>query len=231
MSLKESHGNMYDWVSHMHSHLAGECQHKCSYCYVGRSRQGRPEKYSGPPRLLEKELAVNYGRDKIIFIEHMNDLFASGIESNWISRILWHCQDYPANQYIFQTKNPKRAKGFLSLFPKDFLFGTTIETNRELLNLTKAPSTTERYLEAEILKKLYRFKIFVTIEPIMDFDLDILGKWLEALNPEFINIGADSKNSSLIEPPKWKIEALINRIGDIKIPIKIKLNLGRLGIR
>ena len=31
-------------------------------------------KYKGPLRLIEKELAVNYGTGKTIFIEHCNDL-------------------------------------------------------------------------------------------------------------------------------------------------------------
>lgn len=230
MPLKESHGNMYDWVSHVHTHLGGECSHRCSYCYVGKTFQGRSPKYTGPPRLLENELSVDYGKGRTIFVEHMNDLFAQDIPDNWITRILFHCKRYPDNQYIFQTKNPKRATSCLSIFPPNFLFGTTIETNRPLDYLSKAPSPAERYLAIGNLKQFYRFKIFVTIEPIMDFDLAILGGWIQLLKPEFINIGADSKNSFLKEPPKQKIIDLINQIKSAGIEIRKKINLKRLGI-
>ena len=38
MSLRKNKkgSNMYEWVSHMHSFLGGECQHKCRYCLDGK---------------------------------------------------------------------------------------------------------------------------------------------------------------------------------------------------
>ena len=29
--------NMYDWVSHVHSFIGGECSHKCKYCLDGET--------------------------------------------------------------------------------------------------------------------------------------------------------------------------------------------------
>jgi protein gp37 len=90
---------------------------------------GRPEKYSGPPRLLEKELEVDYGRrwheGLVIFIEHMNDLFAGGVPDRWIHQIIAHCRRYPGNQYVWQTKNPVRALSFMP-FTNNDVIGTTI---------------------------------------------------------------------------------------------------------
>ena len=37
MPLVKSTGNMYSWVDCMHTHLGGECPHKCSYCYANTS--------------------------------------------------------------------------------------------------------------------------------------------------------------------------------------------------
>jgi DNA repair photolyase len=54
MSLKKSTGNMYPWVTHTHCHLGGQCPHKCVYCYVDNFPYGRPEKYKGALRLIEK---------------------------------------------------------------------------------------------------------------------------------------------------------------------------------
>lgn len=78
---------MYPWVTHTHSHLAGECPHRCSYCYVQAMAKRSPalkERFSGPLRLIEKELDVNYGTGKTIFVEHMNDLFAEKVPQEFI---------------------------------------------------------------------------------------------------------------------------------------------------
>ena len=226
MGLKVSKGNMYDWVTHMHSHLAGECPHKCSYCYVQRNKFGVSERYKGEPRLIESELNENYGTGKTIFIEHMNDLFAEKVKGRWIIAILKHCREYD-NDYVFQTKNPERVYFYYHALPKKSLLGTTIETNRNINNISKAPIPQKRY---EYLKKLRKegVRVFITIEPIMDFDVDILSKWIIDIRPEFINIGADSKGCGLLEPSAQKILEFINILNENKINIKKKTNLSRL---
>jgi DNA repair photolyase len=224
--LKKSHGNMYDWVTHVHSHLAGECSHKCPYCYVGKSRGGRPAKYTGPTRLIEDELRVNYGSGRIIFVEHMNDLFAADVSAHDILKILDHMGRFPGNKYVLQSKAPRRVEHFIEKLPKDVLFGTTIETNRDIHD-GNAPQPWERFSGMKGLKN-GRVPRFVTIEPIMDFDPDTLAGWLEAIDPVFIAIGADSKGCGLKEPTADKIRDLIYRINILKIPIRRKTNLGRL---
>ena len=224
MALKKSHGNMYDWVTHMHSHLAGECLHKCNYCYVQRNPFGVSARYKGQPCLIKYELNTDYGKGNTIFIEHMNDMFAEGIFKEWIRSILSHCSSFPSNTYIFQTKNPKRAFKFLDYFPPVFIIGTTIESNRPYED-SAAPAPIERY---EGIRKFKQFKTFVTLEPIMDFDVDILFGWLCDIRPDFINIGADSKKCSLPEPLPYKVKDLINKLRQVNINIKKKVNLERL---
>lgn len=108
MSLNKSKGNMYPWVTHTHSHLGGECSHKCTYCYVNDPVRGRPAKYQGQLRLIEKELTVKYGSGKTLFVEHCNDLLATDVPDEFIRKILNHCWDWPDNIYVWQTKNPER---------------------------------------------------------------------------------------------------------------------------
>ncbi|KKM75536.1 hypothetical protein LCGC14_1389300 [marine sediment metagenome] len=223
MSLKTSKGNMYDWVTHMHSHLGGECPHKCSYCYVQRNRFGVSPRFQGNIRLLEHELKVDYGKGKTIFIEHMNDMFAQGISQEWIVKIFHHCKIYPNNNYVFQTKNPDRASNYMNLFPKSFMIGTTIESNRPYPKLSDAPAPENRLRGICMFKKT-----FITIEPILDFDVDVLVNWLTNIKPDFVNIGADSKQCNLPEPSKEKIWALIAALQYRKITIKKKVNLGRM---
>jgi len=228
MGLVKSKGNMYDWVTHMHTHLAGECSHKCSYCYVQTGMARMSGKYKGELRLVDSEFSVLYGKSRIIFIEHMNDLFAQSVPSEWIKKILFHCCDWQDNQYVFQTKNPFNALNFSSKFPNNFIIGTTIETNRNIV-LSEAPAPVIRFLGLSRWKQEGK-KVFVTIEPVMDFDIDILFGWLKQIKPEFVNIGADSKGCKLPEPSADKILKLIELLQQDKIEIRKKVNLKRLNV-
>jgi hypothetical protein len=62
----------------------------------------------------------------------------------------------------------------------------------------------------------------------MEFDLDILMGWIEEIQPEFVNIGADSKGCRLPEPSGQKIWMFIKELMKAGIQIKKKNNLGRL---
>ncbi len=216
---------MYDWVTHMHTHLGGECSHKCKYCYVQRNRFGVSPRYQGNPRFIQAELKTKYGNGRIIFIEHMNDMFADGIQEGWIQSILRHCCQYPKNKYVFQTKNPLRASRFRKLFPPEFLIGTTIESNRPYKELSVAPVPESRY---EGLMEFEGCEGFITVEPILDFDVDVLVGWIADVNPSFVNIGADSKGCGLPEPPPIKISRLIDGLRSRGVIIKKKINLKRL---
>lgn len=234
MALSKQKGNMYPWVTHMHTHIAGRCLHECEYCYVQRGAGRLSGKYSGPIRLIEKELEVDYGSDKVIFIEHMTDMFAYGVPRDFCRQILSHCYRYPQNTYVFQTKNPEEYSNYLIELPPYFLCGVTIETNRSTRTYSNAPSPMERAGSMEIFKIQYKDlygeypKTFLTIEPIMDFDLVPLMAMIEMIKPDFVNIGADSKNSKLPEPSADKIEALIKEIQSSGYELREKHNLSRL---
>ena len=145
MPVKKSDGNMYEWVTHMHAELGGECSHKCSYCYVNNVRWGRAPRYCGEVRLIEKETKTKLGTGRVIFKEHMNDLFAASVPDKMILSILLHCRQWPDNTYVFQSKNPARYIPFLTLFPAKTILLVTIETNRDIdKNISVAPSPCDR---------------------------------------------------------------------------------------
>lgn len=225
MPLTKSRGNMYDWCSHMHTHLGGQCPHNCSYCSTADiGRRFRIKKYTGPLRLIEKEFKVNYGSGKTIFLEHCNDLFAEAVPSEFIWRVIFHAGCWPDNTYVFQTKNPERY--FRVAFPDKSVLGCTIETNRVFSADSLAPWPILRAAHmAEISKSM---NTFITIEPIMNFDpLEFL-RMLTNIRPRFINIGADSKKHGLPEPSKEKVLALIAGLQRACIPINLKPNLARI---
>jgi len=74
-------------------------------------------------------LAVGRFKNKTLL---QNDLFAADVPPEYILRILAHCSAWPANTYVFQTKNPARYMEREWPFPAGSIFGTTIETNHDV---------------------------------------------------------------------------------------------------
>ena len=219
--LNEQKGNMYGFVTHTWNAIKGKCPHDCEYCYMKVFPQGEL-------RFDEKELKTDLGKGNYIFVGSSCDMFAKEVNDGWITKVIKHCLKYPNNTYLFQTKNPARFFVFKSLLEKlpMLILATTIETNRqeELDKICKAPKITDRqyYLgQVDFADRM------VTIEPIMDFDLEVLVNWLKDIDPHFVNIGADSKGHHLPEPSKEKILKLVEELNKFT-EIKKKENLGRL---
>jgi protein gp37 len=228
MPLNKSTGNMYDFVSHTHTHLGGACPHACTYCSVDALKR-YPEcaaKYSGPLRLIEKELEIRYGSGKEIFVENLNDLWAESVPADYIRRVLKHCREWPENLYIFQSKNPARYSAFMADMPPIITLGCTIETNRETPDISKAPPPIER---ARAIAQLPGdIKTFVTIEPILAFDLAAFLAMLVEIRPSFVNVGADSKGHHLPEPSARDVRDLIAGLLAEGIEVRGKHNLDRI---
>jgi hypothetical protein len=100
---------------------------------------------------------------------------------------------------------------------------TTIETNRLYPEMGIAPIP---YIRASWLAS-FKFNRYVTIEPIIDFDLKEMIDLIKLCNPVQVNIGADSGNNNLTEPPKEKILELIEELKKFT-QIDQKRNLSRL---
>jgi hypothetical protein len=192
------------------------------------------EMYSGPLRLDAKSFLTHYGQGRVIFMEHMNDLFASGVTDEWVLSILQHAWLWPNNSFVFQTKNPVRAIAHVNTdgsapcirADRDYL-GATIETNRNVNPCAPWPS--DRALAMAVLREKYpAMKLFITVEPVLDFDVDSMLGFMRHIMPTFINIGADSKGNGLEEPTADKLHAFIAGVQAMGIEIREKKNLGRI---
>jgi len=178
----------------------------------------------GEPYLDEKEFKTNLGKGNFIFVGSSIDMFADNIPSEWITKVLSYCSSFD-NHYLFQSKNPHRFNEFISIFPSWTTFGTTIETNRDY-RVSKAPSPHKRMIAISELHD-EGYEVMVSIEPIMEFDLDNLISFIWQIQPEFVSIGADSKNNKLPEPNGRKLRLLINELKPIT-EVRLKSNLDRL---
>jgi DNA repair photolyase len=216
---------MYDWVTHMWSPIRG-CPHQCSYCYV-RSRSALPEESTLRPEPWPN-LGSGRGAPRTIFVGHLCDMWAEQVEREHILKVLEYCRRWPGNTYVFQTKNPERFLDFADVLPQQRIVGTTIETNRaELLGrISKAPPPSKR--AAALCLATRAQEKFVTVEPILDFDVVPLAELIALASPDFVNIGADSKGHGLPEPKFDKVLSLIGALSARGIPIRKKMNLERL---
>lgn len=225
MTLTESKGNMYPGYKTWNP-LGGACMHECSYCST-KTLKRYPviaDKYSGDPRLYS-DLFKLPKRPAIIFVAAQNDLFANNISHQFVQRVLKECHKNTQHQYFFQTKNPNRYLSFLPDIPKGSILCTTIETNRwypEIMGNSPHPE-----LRVLNMNRIDAFEKHVTIEPIMDFDLDDMVSMIKYAGPWKVNIGADSKGHHLPEPSREKILALIDELKKFTI-IDQKRNLKRL---
>jgi len=216
--LNKQKGNMYPWVTHTWNPIKGRCPHDCSYCYMKVFPQ--PELH-----LDEKALKDNLGSGNIIFVGSSTDMWADDVPKQWIYEVLAKCRDYD-NRYLFQTKNAYRFRpAILGVWevPDKTVLGITLETNRNY-GVTKAMPPQDR---AEFFSKIDWLSRMISIEPIMDFDLDIMLRLIRFVTPEFVSIGADSKGHHLPEPPPAKIQALVKELQGIT-QVRIKDNLKRL---
>lgn len=109
--------------------------------------------------------------------------------------------------------------------PKQRILGTTIESDWFHQFTMVPPYPVQR---ADAMANLKGERKFVTIEPILDFDVDVMVAWIKGINPEFVNIGADSKGHDLNEPPWEKVKDLIFYLTKAGIEIRQKTNLQRL---
>lgn len=239
MPLNKPSGNMYLWAWTVNM-LSGLCRHGCNYCYVTHKinkmlkRLGNRKYDVLKYEIIELPSLKKPDDGKVIFVQSCGDLFGSWIPSNIIKQIIDHCKKYPENTYLFQTKNPSRFFEFINYMPPSFIFGTTIETNR-LVNTCPIPlprwcvPPLDQHMRLAFIQSLQSrgCKTMISIEPLLDFDLDSFVRMIRFANPVFVSIGGDSCNCGLDEPDPEKIRCLIDEL-NVFTEVRVKKNLQRL---
>lgn len=108
----------------------------------------------------------------------------------------------------FLTKNPRKYKDFMGLFPSNVVLGVTLESNREY-PISKAQSSFDRYRSMADIQ--FENKL-VCGEPIMDFDLEPFVQWIKEIRPAIVYVGYDNYNNMLTNPSRTKTENLIDQL-------------------
>jgi len=140
-----------------------------------------------------------------------------------IKSIRTHVRRAPNKTFYLQSKQPEYWREFLNELPENVILVTTLETNRDegYEEVSKAPVPTIRYNQFTALD--YPRKV-VTIEPVMDFDVDTFAGWIIDLKPEYVWLGFNSRDSqvTLPEPSFEKMEAFTRRLVDKGIELRGK---------
>jgi len=185
------------------------CTHNCVYCWARRQAKRQRHRcklcYDFIPH-THFHRKLPYARR--VFLVDMGDLFCEAVPDEWITQTINLTNQRPETTFLFCTKNPLRYHNFVDLFPKNCVLGVTLETNRDQLSqkYTYAPPPSKRY---EAMKNLPFPRKFISNEPLLDFDLHTLLKWISDINPETCEIGYDNYNYYLPEPPLQKTLKLI----------------------
>ena len=221
----KSKGKMFNLVTQTWNPVSG-CLNNCKYCWARKLANTKLKKiprYSEgfKPRLNENEFNTKFSNGDFVFVSDMGDLFSEFIPSNWIKKILDHVRLFPEAYFLLLTKNPSRYHEFILEMPKNVILGATIETNLDHIveqnAISRAPLPSERYIA---MKELQWDKKMLSIEPILDFDVETFSYWIENVFPFLVYIGYDNYNHKLPEPSLNKTMKLIKKINNDILIIK-----------
>lgn len=207
------------------------CKFDCSYCGPSFKRQARRQKQRCQqcadyvphchPSRLEK-----IPSKKIVFVAGNADI--SFCPPAFTRRIIAAIKAHLARSrapkiFFFQSKRPVYFQQFLAEFPKEVILLTTLETNRDkgYQQVSKAPPPSVRY---EQFKSLAYPRKVLTVEPVLDFDVDIFARWIIALKPEYVWLGLNSKPGqvTLPEPPAEKLRKLVKALTRAGVEVRGK---------
>jgi len=165
-----------------------------------------------------------------IFVGSMGDVFCGGVPDEWIIKLLNFIKENQAdNVYLLQTKNPNRFPWFIDQLEeiKDkIIVGTTLETTWNT-PWSGAPPTDSRADYLVYMKK-NGFKTFLSLEPIADFRLTTMKRWINDISPEAIEIGLENYTSHTEPPSDRKLLDLIRWLDEKGYTYILKENLDYL---
>ena len=208
---------MFPFITHPpYNPVGGECPYHCVYCWVKELLSRFPrlkDKYSGEPRLFPTELVKKFPAGAYIFACDMLDLLAMPREIVYtVANVM---AGNPQCKFLVETKNPKALLDMGIDWSSNITLGVTIESNRNYPELSNAPRQTERLYWITHVAKARQGKnsLFVSIEPVLDFDLEDFALQLYWIKPWGVAVGYDNYSHNLeVEPFLAKTMQLIREL-------------------
>jgi len=229
---------MFGFVTETWNPIVG-CNHGCVYCWA--KRQAKRQKhncyacYKFVPHFHVERLNRKFKSKSLVFVCSMADLFGYWIDENWIERILKVIRNNSETMFFLETKNPPRLFEFIDLIPKNVILSTTLETNCGSTIWHEAPFSKLYYWNYEQISRaispFVRARCFedlewerkhVSIEPVLDFNMDEMLKIVTDIKPQTVSVGYDNYNNHLPEPSLAKTLQLISKLERAGIKVERK---------
>ncbi len=218
--------NMYK-VSVKHWNPFVGCEHECLYCkgsFQLQLKRWAKKKcrqcYDFSPHTHPDRLTQNLPKTKFMqFIFTCSNGDIAFCPTDYLKKIVSRIRKEPDKTFLIQSKNPETFNRVT--FPNNVVLGVTLETNKDELyeGIANAPKPSRRYKDFLNIKHSLKM---VTIEPVIDFDLNVMVNWVQQINPCMVWIGYDSRNSHLPEPNLQKVRDLHWSLAMDGIPVILK---------
>lgn len=193
------------------------CRFDCIYCEYSWKRQARRQKhncmrcYNYEPHKHPERLN-RIPSAPVVFVGGSGDV--SFIETDFCFKIIEAIKEHNPRmekEFYWQSKKPDTFDRFKDKLPDNCILLTTLETNRdkEYRDISKAPLPSERFKQ---FKELDYPRKVVTVEPVMDFDLNEFSSWLGSLDLEYLWFGFDSHPQKVEypEPTEEKAQRMVS---------------------
>lgn len=193
------------------------CRYGCVYCWarrlVRRFKRLCERCYEFTPHThMERLYTPKRGvfrrmpPDSVVFVCDLADLFGSWVSPSVIVKVLDFVRFNPQTVFFLETKNPSGMRCFMDEVPENTIVSVTIETNRYPEDgVSKAPPPEDRFKE---FRRIDHPRKHVSIEPIIDFDMEVLLEWMRDIQPEMVSIGYDNygilRRCGIPEPSREK---------------------------
>jgi len=203
------------------------CGYACSYCRSSFQDQLKrwaksncPQCYEFEPHSHENRLNQRMPHTsfmQFIFVCASSDI--SFCPTEHLAKIVDRMRDEPNKTFLLQSKNPKTFDRVQ--FSKNVILGTTLETNIDDIyeGISKAPRPSKRY--KDFVNVAHPAKM-VTVEPVLDFDINVMVSWIENIQPCMVWLGYDSRKNHLPEPPLEKVKSFYWELGTLGFRVMLK---------
>ena len=200
------------------------CNFNCSYCWARKLAETKLKAFYSNgfiPTTHPDRFNKRFKPDDFVFVSSMGDIsFAPSIVLDAVIAVAKKC---PETKFLLCTKNPDMFRK-VQLHQPNLYLGTTIETT-EGWTFSRAPSVRERMWKMVNLSHPHKF---ISIEPLMEFDLKTFVWWVEDIKPEIIEVGVDNYHNDLPEPEPEKVRQLLYHLRQICPTVIEKDGLERL---
>lgn len=200
---------MFEFMTKTWNPVKG-CRHNCIYCWACDLANGKLKhtlKYADgfEPKFIADELNRSFKAGDFIFVVDMGDLFGRWVPSEWIKSVLDRIRILKEASFLLMTKNPARYLDFN--IPDNCVCGATVESDIEWhVGCAPLPTSRLRVMTFPFSRK------FISIEPILDFNLNYFVQMLKRVQPEFVAVGYDNYKHQLPEPALEKTQELIEQL-------------------